>query len=261
MSEHIQHYVCVVCGTPSTESWAGCPSCGSDGTFAKAVDGFLMEFPADSVSCAGCGSNQEGLEFRGWTRLFGFLWWIRELRYGAYLCRQCARTETTKSLFITALLGWWSFPSFFFYGWRATYHNWRSVWAPPAAPHTWGALSAAEFSAEIRAAREQALDEAAEEWLLSETPLRFLNETQLGLVLNAENLYEVLNVHPSSDLDTIRRAYRQRSKEAHPDMHQGGRPSADTMILLNRAWEILRSEEMRSAYDWLESQRQDVVAA
>ncbi len=34
----------------------------------------------------------------------------------------------------------------------------------------------------------------------------------------------------------------------------------DEMILLNRAWEILRDPQMRAAYDWLEANRTRVAA-
>lgn len=167
-----------------------------------------------------------------------------------------------KGLFLNALLGWWSVPSFFLYGWRATYMNWHSMWAPPSRPHEWGAINAAEFASGLRAAREKALRDAEQQWLIHETPLGELSETQIALVLDSRNVYELLGVDPGADVDTIRRAYRKQSKESHPDLHRStARESTETMIRLNQAWEVLRSPEMRRAYDWLERHRYEEAAA
>lgn len=224
--------------------------------------GYLAEFPEDSLACPSCGSTEQPLVFRGWVRLVAFIWWTREARSSAYLCTSCARIETTRALVLNALLGWWSIQSILFYGWRATYLNWRSVWAPPADPHSWGAISASEFASDLREAREQALDDADEEWLRTETPLGSLDEMQRGLVLEADGLYELLGVDPETDVDTIRRAYRTRCKESHPDLHDStARDSTEVMIRLNHAWEVLRSPDMRLAFDWLEQQRREETVA
>lgn len=218
-------------------------------------NGYLAEFPAGSLPCPACGSAEQTLVFRGWARLVAFIVWTRESRSSAYLCSPCARTETAKALIYNTLLGWWSIWSMLFYGWKVTYVNWRSVWAPPADPHEWGAISAAEFAADIRGAHEEAVSDADEDWLLTETPFGDLNETQFALVMQADNLYELLGVDRHADTDTIRRAYRARCKESHPDLQNAtARESTDTMVQLNRAWEILRSPEMRRAYDWREEQ-------
>jgi hypothetical protein len=224
--------------------------------------GYLAEFPAESVPCPGCGSTERPLVFRGWVRLVGFLWWAREGRASGYVCEPCARDEATKTLFLNALLGWWSIPSFFFYGWRATYLNWRAVWAPPARLHEWGAISGSEFASELREARERNARDASHEWLSHDTPLTELNEAQRALVLNAEDLYDLLGVDRAADLDTIRGAYRRQSKESHPDLHEGtARESTELMIKLNQAWEVLRSPEMRCAYDWLEQRQSERAVA
>ena len=253
MPDRFDHYLCGICATPS-EQGVTCPACGSDALITVA-NGFLSEFPAQSLPCPGCGSTAKPLVFRGWVRLLSFLFWTREGRGGGYVCRDCARTETTKTLFMNALLGWWSFPAFFFYAWRATYYNWRSVWAAPAKPHEWGAISAHEFAAGLRATREEAFATAEEEWLLTETPVGALSETQAGLVLSAAGLYELLQASPHASTDELRRAFRQRAKEAHPDLREANREATEQMMRLNQAWEILSDEQMRLAYDWLEEHR------
>jgi hypothetical protein len=239
-----------------------CAACRAPDMMVAVRGGYLAQFPADSVPCPGCGSTDRPLVVRGWVRLIGFLWWAREARASGYVCERCSRGETTKTLFLNALLGWWSIPSIFFYGWRATYLNWRSIWAPPAQPHEWGAISGAEFASELREARERAVRDAAQQWLMQDTPLGELNETQLALVLEARDLYELLGVDREADVKTIRGAYRKQSKESHPDLHQGtARESTELMIRLNKAWEVLRSPEMRCAYDWLEQQRSEEAVA
>lgn len=260
MAAGFQHYVCGLCATPATEAGV-CQACGAEDSQIKVVDGFLLEFPAHSIPCPGCGSTEKPLVFRGWVRLLALIYWVREGRGGGYVCKDCARTETTKALFYSALLGWWSIPSIFFYGWRATYQNWRSIVSAPAKPHEWGAIPAADFIADMRASQEEAFEEAEAEWILNETPLGQLNETQRGMVLGAADLYGLLEVSPSATVQEIHRAYRQRSKEAHPDFHNASREATELMMHLNQAWEILRSEQMREAYDWLQTQKDEEAVA
>ena len=57
--------------------------------------------------------------------------------------------------------------------------------------------------------------------------------------------YQILGVSPFADLDTIKKAFRQKVMECHPD--RGG--SHAQMILINEAWEILSNPEFRQHYD------------
>jgi hypothetical protein len=184
----------------------------------------------------------------------GFVWWTREARSSAYVCRACAENQTAITLALNALLGWWSIPSFFFYSWRALYHNWRAVWTAPLNPGAWGAINAAAFAESVRQERESAFAAAAEE-VLTGSPLRFLNRTQQELVLGASDLYELLGVSTTSTIDELRTAFRARCKEIHPDLQTASANTTEDMIRLNNAWEILRSNRMRTAYDWLEARR------
>jgi DnaJ domain len=193
------------------------------------------------------------------VQLVALIFWAREGRLGAYLCSECGRRQTIKSLFLTALLGWWSFPSWFFYGWRAIYLNWRAVFAPPPKPHQWGALSGAEFADILNDTREESAAEAEEEWLLTETPFRDVTPMQVDLVLGAEALYEQLGVQQDASNEELHQAFRRRCKAAHPDLRDGSRVATEEMMRLNQAWEILRSPAMRTAYDWLQSQHGEVV--
>lgn len=57
--------------------------------------------------------------------------------------------------------------------------------------------------------------------------------------------YEVLGVAPDADDEQLRRAYRLRLRETHPDT--GG--DAALFIHVQRAWEIVGTAEGRAAYD------------
>lgn len=57
--------------------------------------------------------------------------------------------------------------------------------------------------------------------------------------------YEVLGVEPDADEETLRRAYRLRLRQTHPDA--GG--DAAVFIQVQRAWELIGSPEARAAYD------------
>jgi len=251
-----ESYLCGVCGTPRSDPIGNCSECGSD-VLLKVVDGYVLSFPAHTVPCPRCGSTERPLVFRGWVRQIGFVWTVRESRASAYVCRPCAERLTSTALALNALLGWWSIGSFFFYGWRALFHNWRAVWTVPLNPGAWGALDAAEFAASVRGEREAAFASVTEA-VIRESPLRFLTRTQQELVLGANGLYELLGVSTSSSLEELRAAFRSRCKEIHPDLQSGSASATEDMIQLNNAWEILRSEQMRRAYDWLEAQRAGV---
>jgi hypothetical protein len=57
--------------------------------------------------------------------------------------------------------------------------------------------------------------------------------------------YEVLGVEPAADEETLRRAYRLRLRQTHPDA--GG--DAAVFIQVQRAWELIGTPEARAAYD------------
>lgn len=57
--------------------------------------------------------------------------------------------------------------------------------------------------------------------------------------------YEVLGVAPDADDETLRRAFRLRLRQTHPDT--GGDPAA--FVQVQRAWELVGSPDARAAYD------------
>lgn len=57
--------------------------------------------------------------------------------------------------------------------------------------------------------------------------------------------YEVLGADPAADEETLRKAYRLRLRQTHPDT--GG--DAAVFIQVQRAWELVGSPDARAAYD------------
>ncbi|MBN9172213.1 MAG: J domain-containing protein, partial [Microbacterium sp.] len=57
--------------------------------------------------------------------------------------------------------------------------------------------------------------------------------------------YDVLGVAPTVDDETLRKAYRLRLRQTHPDT--GG--DAAVFVQVQRAWELVGTAESRAAYD------------
>lgn len=200
--------------------------------------------PPGALPCPGCDRSDVSIYFRGWSRLYAFAWWAKEARYSAYLCRDCLRKQTALSLFMTALLGWWSVPSIFWYGWRSTYYNWRSVWAPPGDPLSWGAMSLADLLGAFS-------EEAAEAANFANSPISDLTHAERHMVLSVEDPYGVLRVHATATPSEIKAAWRDLAKTTHPDVNPGDPEATARMYALNQAHEILGEPRLRAAYDWL----------
>lgn len=253
-----------LCGTCGWEGHDGsadgiCPECGQFGLLPT-LNSAVVGFPAGTLPCPRCGHLDRAIVFRGWVRLTSFIIWARESRMAAYLCADCARRQTAANLAWTGLLGWWGFLSFLIYAPRATYYNWRAIWLPPASPEAWGAIPVHAIISGIRTASEQARVSAAGVHLLADSPLVFLTNKQQEVVLAARELYETLGVAQSASRADIRQAFVIRAKEVHPDIRPGDASATGDMIRLNQAWEVLRDDKLRAAYDWLEANRVTVFA-
>ncbi len=66
-----------------------------------------------------------------------------------------------------------------------------------------------------------------------------------------QTLYEILQVSPTATLKEIKKAYRKRCLEYHPDVNPetDSRACHEIMCKINEAYGILRDAESRKAYD------------
>ena len=64
----------------------------------------------------------------------------------------------------------------------------------------------------------------------------------------AKDLYEVLGVSRDATEDEIKKAFRRRARELHPDVNKAA-DAEDQFKELNEAYDVLSDPQKRSAYD------------
>lgn len=213
----------------------------------------MVEAPPGVLGCSRCGSRQAPVVFRGWSRIYSFVLWVKETRSSAYVCHECSQTLTTINLTVTALLGWWALQSFFWYAPRSTYFNWRAVWAPPGDPLPWGAIRLDKLLAAVEAAKEPEAEEQEEAF--EDSPLARLTAAEQELVRNAPDPYAALRIGNRATDAQVKAAWRKQAKVNHPDLNPGDAGAKARMTAVNQAHELLRDPRLRAAYDWLAAQR------
>ena len=67
-------------------------------------------------------------------------------------------------------------------------------------------------------------------------------------VLNTD-YYDILGVHAESSPEEIKRAFRKKAKELHPDVSAAGKATIEQMQLLLKAYETLGNPTRREQYD------------
>ena len=63
------------------------------------------------------------------------------------------------------------------------------------------------------------------------------------------DFYEVLGVARGASADDIKRAYRKRARELHPDANPDDPTAEDSFKELSRAYEVLSDPQQRANYD------------
>lgn len=64
-----------------------------------------------------------------------------------------------------------------------------------------------------------------------------------------KDYYETLGVSRDADAAEIKRAFRAKAKECHPDIHPGDAAAEVQFKAINEAYEVLKDEQKRAAYD------------
>ncbi len=67
--------------------------------------------------------------------------------------------------------------------------------------------------------------------------------------MSKRDFYEVLGIAKGADAAAIKKAYRQKAKELHPDRNADNPKAEDQFKEANEAYEVLKNAEKKAAYD------------
>lgn len=70
-----------------------------------------------------------------------------------------------------------------------------------------------------------------------------------GLVCTDEDYYGLLGISRASSTREIRQAFKKLALKLHPDKNQNDPSAHDQFLKINRAYEVLKDEELRKKYD------------
>lgn len=67
--------------------------------------------------------------------------------------------------------------------------------------------------------------------------------------MSKKDYYELLEVERSASADDIKKAFRRLAVKYHPDKNKGNKEAEDMFKKINQAYEVLKDEQKRAAYD------------
>ncbi len=76
-----------------------------------------------------------------------------------------------------------------------------------------------------------------------------VNQKESVMVMSKQDFYETLEVSKGATVEEIKKSYRRLAMKYHPDHNQGNAEAEAKFKAINEAYEVLKDEQKRAAYD------------